>query len=77
VLPYEQGVLSIWIPGLMSATLGMKIVWGLITGKESRWKKSLISKYMDGSRERLLNGNIPTGQCTQSWKLVKNNSSNE
>ena len=26
---------------------------------------------MDGSRERLLNGNIPTRQCTQAWKLVK------
>lgn len=35
VLPYEQGGLSIWLPGLMNVALGMKIIWILITGKES------------------------------------------
>ncbi len=39
VLPYEQGGISIHIPGLMNAALGMKIVWRLIMGKESWWKK--------------------------------------
>jgi len=70
VLPYEQGGLSIWIPGLMNVALGMKIVWRLITGKESWWKKTLITKYMDGTRKRLLNENIPIRPCTQVWKLV-------
>ena len=77
VLPYEQGGLSIRIPGLMNAALGMKIIWRLITGKESWWKKTLLSKYMDGTRERLLKGNIPIRQCTEVWKLVKKNSINE
>ena len=35
VLPYEKGCLSIRKLGLMNAALGMKIVWRLITGKES------------------------------------------
>jgi len=39
VLPYEQEDLSIRIPGLMNIALGMKIVWGMITGKGSSWKK--------------------------------------
>jgi len=55
----------------MNAALGMKKVWRTIIGKESWWKKTLISKYMDGTRKRLLNGNIPIRQCTQIWKLVK------
>ena len=35
VLPYEQGGLSIRLPSLMNVALGMKIIWRLITGKES------------------------------------------
>lgn len=35
VLPYEQEGLSIRLPGLMNVALGMKIIWRLITGKES------------------------------------------
>jgi len=54
----------------MNEALGMKIVWRLIIGKENWWKKTLISKYMDDTRKRLLNGNIPIRQCTQVWKLV-------
>jgi len=70
VLPYEQGGLSIQTPRVMNAALGMKIVWRLIIGKGSWWRKTLISN-MDGSMKRLLNGNIPIRQCTQAWKLVK------
>lgn len=40
VLPYEKGGLSIRLPGLMNAALGMKIMWKLITGKEHWWKKN-------------------------------------
>lgn len=68
VLPYEQRALSIRLPGLMNAALGMKIVWRLITSKESWWRKTLINKYMDGSREKLLNGNIPIRQSTQGME---------
>ena len=71
MLPYEQGGLSIQLLGLMNAALGMKIVWILITGNKRWWKKSLINKYLNGSKENLLNGNIPIRQSTQVWKLVK------
>lgn len=71
VLPYEQGGLSIWLHGLMNATLGMKIAWRLIIGNESWWKKALINKSLNVSKENLLNGNIPIRQSTQVWKLVK------
>ena len=55
----------------MNEALGMKIVWRLVTGKESWWKKILINKYMDGSKEKLRKGINPIRQSFQIWKLVK------
>lgn len=71
ILPYEQGGLSIRLPGLMNATLGMKIIWRMVTGNKSWCKKTLASKYMYKSRINLWNENVPIRLCTQVWKLVK------
>lgn len=69
--PYEKGGLSIRLPDLMNAALGIKIIWRMITSKESWWKKILAAKYMNHPRTNLLAKNIPIRPCTQVWKLVK------
>jgi len=51
---YGRGGLSIRLPGLMNAAFGMKIIWRMITGKESWWKKTLATKYMNHPRTNLL-----------------------
>lgn len=50
-LPYEQRGLSIRLPGLINVALGMKIIWRMITGKESWWKKTLAIKYMNNREQ--------------------------
>lgn len=70
-LPYEHGGLSIRLPGLMNTTLGMKIIWRMITRKESWWKKALATKYLNQTRTKLLTYIIHVRPCTQVWKLVK------
>lgn len=70
-LPYEQGGLSIRLPGLMNVALGVKIIWRMIACKERWCKKTLAIKYMNQSRTKLLTQNTPIRSCTQVWKLVK------
>ena len=70
-LPYEQVGISIRLPSLMNVALGMQIIWRMIIGKESWWKKTLAIKYMNQPRTKLLTENIPIRSCTRVWKLVK------
>jgi len=49
----------------------MKIIWRMITERESLWKKTLATKYLNQIKTKLLTDIIPMRPCTQVWKLVK------
>jgi len=55
----------------MNISLGTKIVWRMINGKEQWWEKSLTRKYLNCQRTKILSKIIPYQPCTQIWKLVK------
>eukprot|EP00253_Pinus_taeda_P004040 PITA_04040 len=67
----EKGGLGIRSPRLLNLALGAKIVWRLITGPTTWWKKVLEVKYLNCTREQLLDSNIPKRVCTKIWQLCK------
>eukprot|EP00253_Pinus_taeda_P013489 PITA_13489 len=67
----EKGGLGIRSPKLLNLALGAKIVWRMITGPTAWWKKILEAKYLNCTRQRLLETNIPNRDSTKIWQLCK------
>lgn len=67
----EKGGLGIRSPKFLNLALGAKIVWRLITGPTAWWKKALELKYLNCTRQQLLDSNIPNRECTKIWQLCK------
>eukprot|EP00253_Pinus_taeda_P010187 PITA_10187 len=67
----EKGGLGIRSPKFLNLALGAKIVWRLITGPTMWWKKVLELKYLNCTRQQLLDSNIPNRECTKIWQLCK------
>jgi len=55
----------------MDTSLGTKIIWRTINGKDYWWEKVLAMKYLNCHRTKLITDPIPNMPCTQIWKLVK------
>eukprot|EP00253_Pinus_taeda_P014530 PITA_14530 len=65
----EKGGLGIRSPRLLNLALGAKIVWRLITGPTAWWKQVLEVKYLNCTRQQLLDSNIHNKDCTKIWQL--------
>lgn len=71
IQPQEKGGLGIRSPKLLNLALGAKIVWRLITGDTAWWKSVLEAKYLNNTRHKLLETNIPNRDSSNIWKLCK------
>jgi hypothetical protein len=52
--PRENGGLSIRDPMLVNLSMGAKILWNLVSGKNDWWKQAIKKKYLLGDRLRCL-----------------------
>lgn len=71
IQPLEKGGLGIRSPHLLNLALGAKMVWRLITGDSVWWKAVLEAKYLNSTRDQLLDTNIPIRDSSNIWKLCK------
>ena len=68
---YENGGLGIHTPNLLNNAFGGNIVWRLISGQQTWWKRVIESKYLISPRQQLLDHDIPKRPCSRIWVLCK------
>jgi hypothetical protein len=52
--PKDRGGLGIRDLAMMNVAMGVKLLWRMITGKPSWWKKVLWRKYFQRNKEKML-----------------------
>ena len=58
-------------PTMMNLALGAKILWRIVSGEKTWWKKILRKKYMKGARKRCVDEYPLTGKGSPIWNLCK------
>ena len=71
IQPHDYGGLGIRSPQLLNLVFGGKIIWRLINGESTWWKKVQETKYLNSHRQLLLDHDIPLRACTKIWGLCK------
>ena len=54
----------------MNLALGNKISWRFLIGEKLWWKATLEAKYLNTSRNSIMEKSPPTRPCTQIWKVL-------
>jgi len=69
--PKTHGGLGILDPTLSNISLGDKILWRLVIGKQEWWKHFLVHKCLEGDQLHCLDTTPPTQPGSPIWKLLK------
>eukprot|EP00253_Pinus_taeda_P004596 PITA_04596 len=67
----DRGCLGIRAPKILNLAFGIKMAWRLINEPIAWWKQVIESKYLNGTRQRLLENGIPNRDSTKIWHLCK------
>eukprot|EP00253_Pinus_taeda_P030665 PITA_30665 len=67
----DRGGLGIRAPKILNLAFGIKMAWRLITGPTTWWKQVIESKYLNVTRQRLLEDGIPNRDSSKIWHLCK------
>eukprot|EP00253_Pinus_taeda_P033369 PITA_33369 len=67
----DRGGLGIRAPKILNLAFGIKMAWRLINETKAWWKQVIESKYINGTRQRLLKNDIPNRDSTKIWHLCK------
>eukprot|EP00253_Pinus_taeda_P029799 PITA_29799 len=67
----DRGGLGIRAPKILNLAFGIKMAWRLITGPTAWWKQVMEIKYLNNSRQRLLDDSIPNRDSSKIWHLCK------
>eukprot|EP00253_Pinus_taeda_P021304 PITA_21304 len=67
----DRGGLGIRAPKILNLAFGIKMAWRLINGPTAWWKQVIESKYLNGTRQRLLEDGIPNRDSSKIWHLCK------
>eukprot|EP00253_Pinus_taeda_P003096 PITA_03096 len=67
----DRGGLGIRAPKILNLAFGIKMAWRLINGPTAWWKQFIESKYINGTRQRLLEDGIPNRDSSKIWHLCK------
>ena len=67
----DEGRLQIRNLTIQNQALGAKLLWQMITGKESWSKAALRKKYFTGTRKRCLDSQPPSRRGSQVYNLCK------
>eukprot|EP00253_Pinus_taeda_P004750 PITA_04750 len=67
----DRGGLGIRAPKILNLAFGIKMAWRLINEPKAWWKQVIESKYLNGTRQRILENDIPNRDSTKIWHLCK------
>eukprot|EP00253_Pinus_taeda_P003315 PITA_03315 len=67
----DRGGLGIRAPKILNLAFGIKMAWRLINEPKAWWKQVIESKYLNDTRQRLLENDIPNRDSTKIWHLCK------
>lgn len=67
----DRGCLGIRAPKILNLAFGIKMAWRLINGPKAWWKQVIERKYLNGTRQRLLEDGIPNRDSSKIWHLCK------
>jgi hypothetical protein len=68
--PKDHRGLGIRDTELVNITLGKKLLWRMVMGKNEWWKKSLMKKYFEGNRRICPDSPLRKQVRSQIWKLL-------